>query len=120
MQIVKMPEGAENVISYEITKNTISFNDDELALNLQKRERDGAVHIDVCTDRSGALVMGAENGFKYVAQIDIPAREYTEVEVEAEEGTEEAEGMETKAKTVREAVPFSMDRCTLTLWEMEE
>lgn len=115
MQIVKMPEGAENVISYEITKNTISFNDDELALNLQKRERDGAVHIDICTDRSGALVMGAENGFKYVAQIDIPAREYTEVEVEAEE----AEGMETRAKTVREPVPFSMDRCTLTLWEME-
>jgi hypothetical protein len=120
MQIVKMPEGAENVISYEITKNTISFNDDELALNLQKRERDGAVHIDICTDRSGALVMGAENGFKYVAQIDIPAREYTEAEVEAEEGTEEAEGMETRAKTVREPVPFSMDRCTLTLWEMEE
>lgn len=116
MQIVMMPEDAKNVIGYEITKNTISFNDDELALNLQKRERDGAVHIDICTDRSGALVMGAENGFKYVAQIDIPARKYTEVEVEAEE--EEADGMGTK--TTREAVPFDMDRCTLTLWEIEE
>ena len=116
MQIVMMPEDAKNVVGYEITKNTISFNDDELALNLQKRERDGAVHIDICTDRSGALVMGAENGFKYVAQIDIPARKYTEVEVEAEEADE----MGTNTKTTREAVPFDMDRCTLTLWEMED
>lgn len=119
MQIVMMPEDAKNVVGYEITKNTISFNDDELALNLQKRERDGAVHIDICTDRSGALVMGAENGFKYVAQIDIPARMYTEVETEADEA-EETDGMSTKTKTTREAVPFDMDRCTLTLWEKED
>lgn len=110
MQIVMMPEDAKNVIDYEITKNTISFNDDELALNLQKRERDGDVHIDICTDKSGALVIGAANGFRYVAQIDIPAREYVDVEIE-EDG---------ETKTTREPVPFSMDRCTLTLWEMEE
>lgn len=110
MQIVMMPEDAKQVIDYEITKNTISFNDDELAINLQKRERDGDVHIDICSDRSGALVMGAAGSFKYVAQIDIPAREYEDEEYE-EDG-------ETKVKKV--PVPFSMDRCTLTLWEMEE
>lgn len=36
--------------------------------------------IDICEDYTGGLVMGADAGDKYVAQIIIPAREYTEVE----------------------------------------
>lgn len=110
MQIQKIPENAENVIDYEITGNVISFNDDELALNLKKRERDGDVHIDICSDRSGALVIGTAQGLRYVAQIDIPARAYEDVEVE--------ENGETITRSV--PVPFDIDRCTLTLWEMEE
>lgn len=113
MNIVNIPEEGKNFIDYEVRKNTISFNDDELVMNLSKRERDDAVHIDICTDPYDALVMGTAAGLRYVAQIDIPARGYTEETVEAESEDEEP-------KTIRKPVPFDMSKVTLTLWEMEE
>jgi len=88
--------------------------------NVSKKERDYEVVIDICEDYTGGLVMGADAGDKYVAQIIIPAREYTEVEKENpnydpenEEGTEQPTIKELKP------VPFSMDRCELRLWERE-
>ena len=64
--------------------------------------------------------MGTRTGTEYVAEIIIPAREYTEVEKENpnydpenEEGTEQPTIKELKP------VPFSMDRCELRLWERE-
>ena len=41
-------------IDYEVNKTKITF-DDDLTLNLAKREEDYAVHIDVCFDEDGAL-----------------------------------------------------------------
>ena len=60
------------------------------------------MHIDVCYDQDRNLVIGAAAGRYYVAEIDIPAREYREV----------GEGEETHL----EPVPFDMDKVTLTLW----
>ena len=60
-------------IDYEVNKTKITF-DDDLTLNLAKREEDYAVHIDVCFDEDGALCIGAAAGRSYVAQIDIPPR----------------------------------------------
>lgn len=49
-------------IDYEVNKTKITF-DDDLTLNLAKREEDYAVHIDVCFDEDGrcasALLPGA-------------------------------------------------------------
>ena len=45
---------------------------------------------------------------RYVAEIDIPSREYTETEEETEEGEQ--------TKTRRDPVPLDMDKVTLTLW----
>ena len=80
----------------------------------------GDVESAFSQDYTGGLVMGADAGDKYVAQIIIPAREYTEVEKENpnydpenEEGTEQPTIKELKP------VPFSMDRCELRLWERE-
>lgn len=64
-------------IDYEVNKTKITF-DDDLTLNLAKREEDYAVHIDVCFDEDGALCIGAAAGRSYVAQIDIPPRQYKE------------------------------------------
>lgn len=105
---------------YEVSGKTIDFDDGELMFNVSKKERDYEVVIDICEDYTGGLVMGADAGDKYVAQIIIPAREYTEVEKENpnydpenEEGTEQPTIKELKP------VPFSMDRCELRLWERE-
>ena len=111
MVILKQPETATNLIPYEVTGNKIEF-DEELSIRLDRKERDCAVHLDICYDYFGGLIVGTDgipSGAKsYVAQIDIPPRAYEEVENEGEE-----EG------THLEPVPFDIDRCTLTLWELE-
>lgn len=113
MIIVEKNEGAK--IPYETRKNKVTF-DDDLTINLEKREEDFHVHIDVCYDEDQNLVIGAAAGRSYVAEIDIPGRSYTEEEVETTSVDGEAEtGMEGPT-TVRKAVPFDMSRVTLTLW----
>lgn len=91
-------------IPYEEYGTKICF-DDDLTINLSKREEDEPVHIDVCYDADGALVLGAAAGRRYVAEIDIPARNYTE----------SASGEET----TRVPVPLDMEKVTLTLWAID-
>ncbi len=106
-KVINMNAGTK--IDYEIMGNKIIFND-ELMLNLEKYERDDPMHIDVCMDEFGCLCMGLANN--YVAQIDIPAREYEFVE----DGKDE----EGNSKYNKVAVPFDMEKVTITLWEVEE
>lgn len=110
-------------VEYETTAKSITFGDDDLSVNLKNRERDEKVLIDVCADRESNLTMGTAAGLKYVAQVEIPARQYNEEEQEnpaydpeAEEGTEAAR----QTITVRTPVPFDIDNCTIYLWGMEE
>lgn len=104
----KTPEAENNHIPYETSGKKIIF-DDDLSINLQKREKDDPVHIDVCFDTDDELCIGAAAGWAYVAEIDIPARRYEDVPVE---GGEEGE-------TQREPVPLDMDLVTLTLWALD-
>jgi len=90
-------------IPYEVSGKKICF-DDDLTINLSKRQKDDPEHIDVCFDRDGELVIGAAAGRAYVAEIDIPAREYTEPEDE---------------ESTPEPLPLDMDTVTLTLWAVE-
>lgn len=106
MIIIEKNEGAK--IPYEVSGTKVCF-DDDLTINLAKRQDDWDVHIDVCSDKDGALVIGAASGSYYVAQIDIPAKEYEE--------TVTGEGED--AQTTREALPLDMDKVTLTLWKLE-
>lgn len=94
-------------IDYILKSKKLCFNDD-LTINLVKREEDWPVHIDVCFDEDKTLVIGAAAGRSYVAEIDIPARQYIEVPP-AEEGDD---------PTV-EPVPLDTDTVTLTLWAIE-
>ena len=99
-------------IVYEVTdtskKKAICF-DDDLTINLAKREQDWPVHIDICYDGDGELVIGTAAGRAYVAEIDIPAREYIYPEPEEEGG-------ETDPPT---PVPLDLDKVTLSLWAIE-
>ena len=113
MNIIHKNEGAK--IPYEVFGNKICF-DDDLTINLAKREEDWPVHIDVCHDADGELVIGAAAGRAYVAEIDIPKREYIEEEVA--EGVATDEGSMNSGSTMV-TVPFDIDRVTLTLWAVE-
>lgn len=117
MKVIEINEGAK--IPYEVSKTKICF-DDDLTINLAKRQEDWPVHIDILTDGDGVLVTGAESGSYYVAQIDIPAREYKEPE--ATEETETAEEGGEQAGTTDapqpEPLPLDMEKVTLTLWAL--
>ena len=103
----KTPAAEANHITYEVSGKKVIF-DDDLSINLSKREKDDPVHIDVCYDEDGELCIGAAAGWAYVAEIDIPARQYEYPEVE--------EGEEPLPPV---PVPLDMDTVTLTLWAIE-
>lgn len=92
-------------IPYSVSGTKITF-DDDLTINLSKRQEDWDTHIDVCFDENDDLVIGAAAGRSYVAELDIPAREYTE---SAEDGEQEVS-----------PIPLDMDKVTLTLWAIDD
>lgn len=102
MIVIEKNEGPK--IPYSVDGTKITFNDD-LTINLASREQDWPVHIDICFDGDKALVIGTAVGRAYVAQIDIPERQYVEKEGEGE--------------VQRVPVPLDMDAVTLTLWSIE-
>lgn len=120
-EVIKTP--GKHIV-YDTTSKSIIFGEDEdLSINLKNREQDETTLIDICSDSDGFLVVGTAAGLRYVAQVEIPARQYTEEEQEnpnydpeAEEGTEAI----NKTIVVREPVPFDIDNCTIYLWGMEE
>lgn len=107
MNIVEKNEGVK--ITYTTSDKRITFNDD-LTINLAKRQRDWPVHIDVCSDEDNELVIGAAAGRSYIAEIDIPAKEY-------ENATENDSMSEEEAP---QPLPFDMDSVTLTLWAIKK
>ena len=102
--MIVIEKNAGTKIPYEVTGKKITF-DDDLTINLSKRQKDDPEHIDVCYDRDGDLCIGAAAGRQYVAEIDIPAREYA-VSGEGED----------QAVT---PLPLDMDKVTLTLWAID-
>ena len=102
MIIIEKNEGTK--IPYSVNEKKVTFNDD-LTINLASREQDWPVHIDICFDEDRALVIGAAAGRAYVAEIDIPARQYTEEDIDGE--------------IQRTPVPLDMDTVTLSLWSIE-
>lgn len=110
MIVIRKKENS-TYIPYTINGNIININN-ELMLNLLKYERDDPNHIDICQDKFGCLVCGTAAGFKYVAEIDIPERQYIEIEEEPD-----AEG---HPSMIEQPVDFDINLCTITLWSLEE
>lgn len=90
-------------IEYEVTGKKVCF-DDDLTINLAKRQEDWPVHIDVCFDTDNELVIGAAAGRRYVAELDIPEKEYEEPASEDDPAV---------------AKPLDMDKVMLTLWAVK-
>jgi len=100
--MIIIEKNAGQKIPYEVIGTKIIF-DDDLMLNLAKRQDDEPVHIDICYNSAHQLITGTQDARSYVAEIDIPAREYTEPE-----GEEDAP----------EPKPLDMEKVTLTLWAL--
>lgn len=101
MKIVEKNQGPKIAYSTYGTKLTLN---EEMTLDLAKYERDFEVNIDICRNNVGFLTFGISE--RYVAQINIPQRQYT-VSGTGEEQTQVA-------------VPLDMKNVTLTLWSVEE
>lgn len=111
MQVIEKTEGKK--IAYFVDGDKITFGDEELTVNVKARERDYEMIVDVCIDKDGCLTLGvSENTRRYVAQIEIPPREYDVAD----------DGYDDKGvpKSVEIQVPFDMNKCKLSLWGMEE
>lgn len=107
MKVVEKNKGTK--IDYEVNGTKICFAD-ELTINLAKIQKDDSVHKDICYDSEGDLVIGAEAGRYYVAEIDVPAMEY-DIDTSGE-GEEE-----TQTVTPR---PLDMKKVILTLWSIDD
>lgn len=113
MQVIKKPEDGAKFVSYEEDGNRLIFGEDDLSINLKRRERDYDVSVDICRDWTGGIVASVPHGERYLAQIFIPARQYTD------EDTGEVDEETGRNIIEHKAVPFSMDNVILTLWEEE-
>ena len=105
MIIVEKNEGQK--IKYKVNGSAICF-DGKLAVNCAEHQQDWDVHIDVCADADGNLVIGTEAGRAYVAEIDIPARAYEQGEPSGEDD-----------QPPMMALPLDMDAVKLSLWAVE-
>ncbi len=104
--IVKEKNAGEK-IPYSVSKTKIDFDDGMLVLKLDRYQKDWPVHKDICMDEDGDLTMGVGEGLYYVAEIDIPAKEYEETEPDDEESV------------AAKALPLDMSKVVLTLWAIE-
>lgn len=105
MQIVHKNEGAK--IDYVINDEHLTLGN-EITINLAEYERDFPVHLDICSKDNGSLTLGL--GEKYIAQIDIPHRQYIYPKPNDNEEEEPS----------KVALPFDIQKATLTLWGMED
>lgn len=114
MIIIEKNEGVK--IHFEQLGTKIIF-DDDLMLNLAKRQLDEPVHIDICYNKSRALTIGTDDAWAYVAELDIPAKEYEITQTEDKETTEEHTGMMSEIERI--PLPLDMDKVVMTLWALK-
>lgn len=110
MSVKVIEKNAGEKIPYTEKGYNLCF-DDMLTIKCNKYQKDWPVHKDICMDADGDLTMGTGDGLFYVAEVDIPAKEY-------EEQQPAAEGQE-EGGTAPVAKPLDMSQVTVTLWGLE-
>ena len=113
IQVIEKNEGTK--LDYEVVGTKLFLGDDEIMVNLAKYEKDEPVHIDVVRNWDGALATSIgknDDDLSYAAQIDIPARAYTEK-------GEKVPAILVACETTKIPVKFDISRCTLTLWAID-
>ncbi|MEG1562545.1 MAG: hypothetical protein RR365_02270 [Bacteroides sp.] len=118
--MIIIEKNAGQKITYKQTSTVISFAGGELSLNCASYQRDWAIHLDICSNPDGNLVIGTETGLNYVAQLDIPACEYIYNEPAKTPFTNLDKGgigeMERLKVDPPTPIPLDMKKVTLTLW----
>lgn len=116
MKIVEKNEGRK--IDYELNGTKLEFADGALTIDLARYQKDDPVTRDIMVDSDGYLMMG--RGRYYVAQVEIPAREYEETEAPATmaEDTGENGGM-NQSGVIRTPLPLNTDDVTLYLFAID-
>jgi hypothetical protein len=107
MIIRKKNEGT--YVPYKLDGIKLSLRRGKLTLDLPDYEQDYPVHLDISEDENGKLVIGPARW--YLAEIDIPAREY-----KIEAGEKDDAGFPRLKKT---AQPLDTAKVALTLWAVE-
>lgn len=110
MSVKVIEKNAGEKIPYTEKGYNLCF-DDMLTIKCNKYQKDWPAHKDICMDADGDLTMGTGDGLFYVAEVDIPAKEY-------EEQQPAAEGQE-EGGTAPVAKPLDMSQVTVTLWGLE-
>lgn len=129
MNVIELNEGRK--VEYELHGTKLDFADGTLTMNLAKYQRDYPVTKTITGDAEGNLLIDGSDSRFYVAEVEIPAIEYEDVEVEGEaenatmteavEGeTEAAEDTTHKSHIERKAKPLNTDDVTLRLWSIED
>ena len=115
MKVVELNEGRK--IEYELNGTKLDFADGALTLDLARYQQDDPVTRDIMVDSEGYLTTG--RGLYYAAQVEIPARKYTETVTTAQETDAQAEGGENTEGMSRETVtrtPEPLDTEDVTLY----
>lgn len=120
MKIIEKNEGKK--INYNLTGTKLDFADGALTLDLARYQQDNPVTRDIMVDSEGYLTTG--RGLYYAAQVEIPARKYTETVATAQEtdaqagGGENTEGMSRETVT-RTPEPLDTEDVTLYLFAID-
>ena len=113
MKIIEKNEGKK--INYNLTGTKLDFADGALTLDLARYQQDDPVTRDIMVDSEGYLTTG--RGLYYAAQVEIPARKYTETPAQENdaqtEGGESTEGMNRETVTL---TPEPLDTEAVTLY----
>lgn len=120
MKIIEKNEGKK--INYNLTGTKLDFADGALTLDLARYQQDDTVTRDIMVDSEGYLTTG--RGLYYAAQVEIPARKYTETVTTAQETDAQAEGGENTEGMSRETVtrtpePLDTEDVTLYLFALD-
>jgi hypothetical protein len=109
MQVFKVSEGTQ-FASYEVDEQTKTLRLNGIAIDLEAEVQEGCQNIITITRTlEGRFVRGLEGKGGYVADIEIPPRDFTDVET--------GEGEE---KTItRMALPLDTATVVLRLWPIE-
>lgn len=135
MKVIELNEGRK--VEYELRGTKLDFADGTLTMNLAKYQRDYPVTKTITGDAEGNLLIDGSDSRFYVAEVEIPAIEYEDVEVEweaenatapaavedaekTEEETTPAEDTAHKTHIERKAKPLNTDDVTLRLWSIED
>lgn len=120
MTIIEKNEGKK--IDYALKGTKLQFADGALTIDLARYQQDDPVVRDIMVDGEGYLTMG--QGRYYVAQVEIPARDYSEAEIDAQQmaglsDMSEASEYQEMPLTVRTPLPLNTDEVTLHLFGVD-